>query len=156
VYSPLLEMEPAPALTSPPLTFQLTEAAPPLFKAAKNCSTAVPELLTVLQPVQLVSMVAEPGVIENVPFEDVPVAVPPHPASRTKIGTAPATSTRVCQRPSNFKPYRGLCLSARRLREGKPGLCGSVVAAVPWLNLPGAFLVNVPARPLLDVVRSLC
>jgi hypothetical protein len=110
----------------------LTEAAPPLVSAAVNCSTAVPvELLTALQPVQLVSIVAEPGETERVPFEDVPDADPPQPASRTKIGTALATSTRVCQRRRNADPGRRKRLSARQPIEGERGLCGSEVTALP-------------------------
>ncbi len=135
MYWPLLEIDPAPPLGSPPLTAQLTEAAPPPFRVAENCSTAMPELLlTALQPVQLVSMEDEPGEIEKVPFEDLPEADPPQPASKTKIGTAPAASTRAGQRPIKFDPARSKRLSARPASEGTAGLCGSVVAAVPALN----------------------
>lgn len=152
MYWPLLEIDPAPALTSPPLTVQLTVAAPPPVKVAENCSTAVPELLTVLQPVQLVSTVPEPGEMEKVPFEEAPVVEPPHPASRTKIGTAPAASNRDRQPPTNLASCPGKGLFARRPPESRPGLCGSVVAAVSWLNLPGAFLASGLAQSSLDVL----
>jgi hypothetical protein len=156
VYWPLVEMLPAPAFTSPPLTDQLTEAAPPPLRVAENCSMADPEVLTALQPVQLVSMVAEPGETEKVLLDEVPDADPPQPASKTKTGTAPAANSRAGQRRSNFVPCRCERQSPRLPSEGKPGIRGSVVAAVPLLKLPGAFLANVPAQPLLDVVRSYC
>jgi hypothetical protein len=118
---------------------------------AENCSTAAPELLVALQPVQLVSTVAVPGETENVPFEEVPDADPPQPASTTKIGRAPAASNRpflpnskLRQRPANFASGRRKRRLARQPREGKPGFCGSIVAAVPLLNLPGAFLPMFP------------
>lgn len=153
MYWPLLEIDPGPTLTSPPLTVQLTEAAPPLFSVAENSSTAVPELLTALQPVQLVSTVAKPGEMERVPFDEVPDAVPPQPASRTKIGTAPAASNRACQRPASFAFRRGKGLLTCLPTESRRGLCGSVVSAVPRLNVPGAFLANGSAQSSLDVLR---
>jgi len=60
-----------------------------------NCSTAEPELLVALQPVQLVSMVAVPGEIENVLFEEVVDGVPPpQPASTIKAGRPANTRNR--------------------------------------------------------------
>jgi hypothetical protein len=124
---------------------------------AENCSTAAPELLVALQPVQLVSTVAVPGETENVPFEEVPDADPPQPASRTKIGTAPAASNRpgmprskLGLPPAALASGRCERLLARQILEGKSGLCGSVVAGVSLLNFSGAFLANLPAQFLLD------
>ena len=153
MYCPVLEMDPAPALASPPLTVQLTVAALPL-KVAENCSTDPPELLVALHPVQLVSIVVDPGVTASV--DDVPVADPPQPASSTNIGMVPPASARAGQRRSSFNPGRRKQLSPSLLRESKLGLSGSVVTAVPMLNFPGAFLANCPAQFLLDVARSFC
>jgi hypothetical protein len=162
VYWPLLEMDPAPALASPPLTLQLTDAAPPPLSVAVNCSIVWPVVLLVaLQPVQLVSTVAAPGEMEKVLFEEL-FADPPQPESRMKIGTAPAANIRPGLPKSKLDPRPNLDprlrkrLSARFPREVAPGFCGSVVAAASWLNLPGAFLANIPSQSLLDVARRFC
>jgi hypothetical protein len=143
VYWPLFEIDPGPEFVSPPLTAQVTEAAPPLFSVAVNCSTACPKLELALQPVQLVSIETVPGDTEKVPFE-LPEAVPPQPARRTKTGTAAATSTRAGQ-------CRGKLDGKRWPLKCKPGLCGFVVTAVPWLNLrlnlSGAFLASFLRNP---------
>lgn len=137
MYWPAAEIDPAPSTASPPLTAQFTEAAPPPLRVAENCSTDAPELLVALHPVQLVSMVAVPGETANVPFDEPPDADPPQPASKTRIGTAPAASIRAGQRPKTFDTCRGKRFPARLPREGNAGLCGSVVTAAPLLNLPG-------------------
>ena len=54
-------MLPAPLFASPPLTFQVTAAAPPPESVAENCSTAEPEELVALQPVQFVSIERRSG-----------------------------------------------------------------------------------------------
>ena len=78
-------------MPSPPVTFQVTFAAPPPVSVAENCSTEAPLELVALQPVQLVSMVEVPGEMAKVPFEEVMVAVPPpQPAIRIKTGMAAA------------------------------------------------------------------
>jgi hypothetical protein len=62
---------------------------------AANNSTGAPEVLFELQPVQLVSMAAEPGEIMKVPLDalltDVP---PPQPANRSDKKTTGAESRR--------------------------------------------------------------
>src|SRR5580698_1040167 len=90
MYWPLVEIFPGPELVSPPLTAQVTFAAPPPVNVALNCSMAVPEVLVALQPVQLVSMAAVPGVTENVPLDEVvvPEDDPPQPTRKMRAGTA--------------------------------------------------------------------
>ena len=135
-------MEPAPAWGSPPLTDQVTEAASPLLRAAENCSTACPEVLRALQPVQLVSIAAVPGETESVPLDEVdePDADPPQPASKTNTGTAMTARMRAGQRPGtdalffvtgDFEPLSWKGPSARRLGKGKRRSCGSDVIALP-------------------------
>jgi hypothetical protein len=89
---------PGPLFASPPLTVQVTLAAPPLESAAVNCSTAAPDELVALQPVQFVSIVPIPGVMDKAPFEfaDAP---PPHPASRHIAGIATTARTRPASLP---------------------------------------------------------
>jgi hypothetical protein len=88
-------MVPAPLFTSPPLTFQVTVAAPPLASVAENCSTDAPDELVALQPVQLVSIDAVPGVMEKVPFDGLAATIPPpHPASKQSAGIIAKASTR--------------------------------------------------------------
>ena len=105
-----------------------------------------------LQPVQLVSTVAEPGETESVPFDEVPDVDPPQPASSTKTGTALAARTLACQPPTNFAFRRGKGLFTCLPTESRRGLCSSVVAAVRRLNLPGAFLASGSAQSSLDVL----
>lgn len=157
MYCPLLEMVPAPALASPPLTVQFTVTAPPPLKLAENCSTAEPDVLSALHPVQFVSTVAVPGETVSVPFdEDPPDADPPQPASRNSTGTAPAASARAGQRRSNFHPDPRKEPSACLPGESERRFCDLVFTAVLLLNFSGAFLANCPAQFLLDVVRSFC
>jgi hypothetical protein len=95
-------MDPAPVFASPPLTAHVTDAAPPPLGVAENCSTAKPEELVVLQPVQLVSIATVPGEMDSVPPPPPPPpeADPPQPASTNKAGTTPAASNRAghCRR----------------------------------------------------------
>jgi len=78
---------PFPVLASPPEMVQLTAAAPPEFNVAENCSMGTPEEFVVLQPVQLVSMVAVPGETENELFDElVDATPPPQPASMKSTG----------------------------------------------------------------------
>ena len=97
-------MFPAPVLASPPITDHVTFAAPPPVNVELYCSIAAPEWLVVLQPVQLVSMAAVPGVTENVPFDEVPVPDddPPQPARKMSAGTAAMPSMREGQRRRNL------------------------------------------------------
>jgi hypothetical protein len=102
VYWPLAEILPAPATASPPVTFQVTVAAAPLESEAANFSIDAPEVLLPLQPVQLVSMVTEPGVMEKLPFEEgfpfplveLAATPSPQPASASNAGSAVAASER--------------------------------------------------------------
>ena len=90
-------MVPGPALASPPETDQLTLAEPPPESVARKCSTAAPEELVALQPVQLVSMAAVPGETEKVPFDETPDTAPPHPASTNKAGNGGSRHERPCR-----------------------------------------------------------
>jgi hypothetical protein len=89
-------MLPAPLFASPPLTVHVTFAAPPPASVAVNCSTDAPFALVALQPVQLVSMVTVPGLIENVPFDGLAVTLPPlpQPAAASARGTSAIASPR--------------------------------------------------------------
>jgi hypothetical protein len=87
-------MDPGPEFASPPETDQLTLAAPPP-KVAENSSTNPPDVVPVLHPVQLVSMVAVPGVMERLPLEEPPPdAPPPQPARITSAGNIALASMR--------------------------------------------------------------
>ena len=85
-YCPLVLMEPAPELASPPETDHVTLAAPPLFSVAVNCSTVAPADVVILHPVQLVSMEAVPGEMENSLLEEPVDAEPPQPARMKRVG----------------------------------------------------------------------
>jgi hypothetical protein len=62
---------------------------------AVNCSTATPDELVALQPVQLVSIAPVPGVIETVPLDELAAALPPeHPASTHNAGIAAIARSR--------------------------------------------------------------
>ena len=80
-------MVPGPLLGAPPETDQVTCAAPPAASLAENCSTDVPCLPVVLQPVQLVSMKSVPGDRLKVAFEGS-AATPPaaQPAKANSTG----------------------------------------------------------------------
>lgn len=88
-YWPELLIVPAPVFASPPETDQLTVAALP-FTAAVNCSKTLPDESVVLQPVQLVSMVAVLGEIVKLPFEELLELElpPPQPATTSRTGTS--------------------------------------------------------------------
>lgn len=103
VYCPLVVIDPAFVFASPPETVQFTLAAPPEASVAVNCSTAVPEVLVVLQPVQLVSMVEVEGEMEKVPFDEVPVEAtpPPQPAMTSKVGKQAIAKMRAGHLPGN-------------------------------------------------------
>ena len=93
-------MVPGPEFASPPETAQFTLAVPPL-SAAENCSTNPPDVVVVLHPVQLASMVAVPGEIERLPLplEELLTNVPPQPARTNNAGNiAPAS-----RRPSRWR-----------------------------------------------------
>jgi hypothetical protein len=96
VYWPLADIDPAPELASPPETDHETVAAPPPASVAENCSIAVPEVFVVLQPVQLVSIATVPGVIENVPFEELlePAAPPTQPVKTSADARAQQVKAR--------------------------------------------------------------
>ena len=102
MYWPLDVMVPGPALASPPETAHVTLAAPPPESVAESCSTGVPEELELLQPVQLVSIVAVVGETEKVPLEEPPVVVtpPPQPARTSRAGAANAAKLRADHRCS--------------------------------------------------------
>ena len=107
----------------------VTLAAPPLASVAENCSTAVPDELVALQPVQLVSIVAVPGEIENVPFEELAATPPPpHPASKRTVPESPR------MRRSSTRPIRLPCQTDRYADRAATGACSSASAAFPPLN----------------------
>jgi hypothetical protein len=67
---------------------------------AVNCSTDEPDEFVPLQPVQLVSIEAVPGPIENVPFEGLAATLPAeHPASNNTAGITTVASAR----PARFQ-----------------------------------------------------
>jgi hypothetical protein len=62
---------------------------------AENCSTGEPTALMPLHPVQLVSIEAVPGAIENVGLLGSALTPPPaHPANTTNAGPSSAARTR--------------------------------------------------------------
>jgi len=65
----------------------------PELSVANRCSTAVPAELVELQPVQFVSIDADPGEMENVPL-DALEEPPPQPASKMTAGAAASASPR--------------------------------------------------------------
>jgi hypothetical protein len=88
-------MVPGPLFASPPLTDQVTLAAPPPVSVALNCSTDAPEELVALQPVQFVSIAVVPGVIAKMPFDgfaDTPPLV--QPAASSSAGARIIASAR--------------------------------------------------------------
>ena len=88
-------MVPGPASGSPPVTFQLTLAAPPPARVAENCSYAEPvEKLLPLQPVQLVSMAAADGEMAKVEFDEPAIVFPAQPASKSAAGSSTAARSR--------------------------------------------------------------
>jgi len=94
-------------------------------------------------------MVTVPGKTVSVPPPE-PEADPPQPARRMKTGTVAPARILAGDRRRRLGLCLCLCGSTRRL-EGREGcLCGSTVTAVPWLNLPGAFLAALPADFSLD------
>jgi hypothetical protein len=93
VYCPVLVIEPAPVVASPPETDQVTDAAPPEVSVAVNCSTGAPDAAVELQPVQLVSMEPAVGETENSPFDEL-VEAPPQPARMRNAGTAAKARAR--------------------------------------------------------------
>ena len=86
-------MVPGPELASPPETVQFTPAAPPL-SVAVNCSTSPPDVVLMLHPAQLVSMVAVPGEMERLSLEETLLNVPPQPARTTSAGNIVPASMR--------------------------------------------------------------
>jgi hypothetical protein len=86
-------MEPGPLTASPPSTDQKTGAAPPPVSVAASCNDATLAAPAALQPVQLVSMAAVPGVTEKAAFEGLAATVPPHPAKASSAG--PRSSEKI-------------------------------------------------------------
>ena len=72
-------MRPGPEAGSPPLTDHVTGAEPPLLRVAENWWTGLAWLLRELQPLQLVSISAAPGEIENAAFADDDAVTGPAP-----------------------------------------------------------------------------
>src|SRR5580658_4195791 len=88
-------MVPGPASASPPVTFQMTLAAPPPARVAENCSYAAPaEKLLPLQPVQLVSMAAADGEMAKVEFDEPAIVLPAQPANTSAAGASAAARNR--------------------------------------------------------------
>ena len=128
-------MLPGPLLASPPLTDQVTLAAPPLESVAVNCSTEAPAALVALQAVQLVSMRAVEGEMEKAPLEELAVtAVLPQPeTTSSRAGTKANASTR------NGEISKHECRREESSRF-KPDLCRSFVTGVLLNNALVAFL----------------
>lgn len=116
MYWPVVVMEPGPALASPPETDQVTLAAPPPDNVAENCATGAPEEFDVLQPVQLVSIVAVPGEMEIVLFDELFTDPPPQPASTNRIGKEKPASIRAGHRRIN-EPNPSTPLTSMRRRN---------------------------------------
>src|SRR5208282_6293418 len=104
-------MVPAPEFASPPETVHFTLAAPSP-SVAENCSANPPDVVLMLHPVQLVSMVAVPGEMERLPLEETPFNVPPQPARTTSAGNIALANIRpghisnkwfLFRRPSGFE-----------------------------------------------------
>lgn len=93
MYCPLELIVPGPEFASPPESVQFTPAEPPL-SVAVNCSIGPPDALVALHPVQLVSIVPEPGETERPPLEEPPPDVPPHPATTTSAGNIKLANMR--------------------------------------------------------------
>ena len=93
MYCPFEVMVPGPLFPSPPLTDQVTGAAPPPLSFALNCSTDEPFELVALQPVQFVSMISAPGEMEKLELVESAVTGPAvQPASTSKAGVASKAS----------------------------------------------------------------
>jgi len=138
-------MEPGPALASPPETDQVTPAEMPAC-VAENCSTGAPEEFVVLQPVQLVSMVAVPGEMEIVLFDELFTEPPPQPASTNKIGKKEPASIRVGHwRINEWNPPP---LSTRKRRRR------SVVTDPIPLNTSSAFRSYFLRPNPFDAIRT--
>lgn len=86
-------MAPGPEFASPPETVQVTLAALPL-NVAENCSTSPPDVVVVLHPVQLASMVAVPGEMERLLLEGPLLSTPPQPARTTSAGNIALANMR--------------------------------------------------------------
>jgi len=86
-------MLPAPEFASPPESVQFTLAAPPL-SVAENCSTNPPDVVLMLHPAQLVSMVAVPGEMERLAPGETPLNVPPQPARISIAGNNAVANMR--------------------------------------------------------------
>src|SRR5579871_5164418 len=97
-------MEPAPVRASPPETFQLTVASSPLASVAENCSTAAPLTLLALQPVQLVSSEAMPGLMENAELTGLALTTLP-PAQPARIAM-PGAAAKSASLPRKESPRR--------------------------------------------------
>src|ERR1700734_235696 len=131
-------MEPAPEFGSPPEMDHVTVAAPPEARLAENCSTAVPDELVELQPVQLVSTAPLPGEIEKVPFEEVPeeTVPPPQPAIAMMAGSVATATIRAGRERRNERvPPPPVNLERRRPSAVTDALPVNPFSAFP--NLPG-------------------
>ena len=93
MYCPLELMVPVPDFASPPETVQFTLAALPLT-VAENCSANPPDVVVVLHPVQLSSMVAVPGEMERLPLDEPLTNAPPQPARAIRAGNIALASMR--------------------------------------------------------------
>ena len=109
-------MAPGPLRESPPETDQVTGAAPPPVRVAENCSMDEPNVLVVLQPVQLVSMELAPGAMAKVALEGAAVTpAPAQPATASMRGGRRSAASRSGSLPGAWERKRKL----PRLRAGR-------------------------------------
>jgi hypothetical protein len=136
MYSPEAEIVPGPLRASPPLTFQVTSAPSSAGSVVRNCSTGVPCLLAMLQPVQLVSMAPAPGETEKRVRPGSAATIPPaHPATAISTPGKKKAATRSshcltgpeCTGPELTPECTGPVLTpectrlCRELRTNRPG-----------------------------------
>ena len=135
---------PGPLLVSPPESDQVTAAAPPPAIVALNCSTGVPSVLVALQPVQLVSIEAVPGAIENVGLVGSALTPPPaQPANTTSTGPRSAARMRVCCAAElRLKCADGAVACSLLKKAGGPRV-EKFIPAISILFRPGLLLAHI-------------
>ena len=134
MYCPAAVIIPGPLFGSPPDSDQVTVAAPPPANVAVNCSAGVPSTLVPLQPVQLVSIEAVPGAIENVGLVGSAFTPPPaQPAKTTSAGPSSAARIRVCQAVGLGRKCAVGVLASSPLKEADGPRVGDFIADISML-----------------------
>src|SRR5580693_7080680 len=138
MYSPEAEIVPGPLRASPPLTFQVTAAPSSAGSVVRNCSTGVPCLLAMLQPVQLVSMAPAPGETEKLVRPGSALTIPPaHPATAISTPGRKKAATRSGHRPAGpGLPGPECTRPCRDLRTKRPGPAEIFPQSSKTLTLP--------------------